>query len=190
MLLGLSQSVVAVGTTHIYSQCSSPVYWKAVAGEEQAYEAIPSEGIHLPYLLPGRGVSVKLATNVSNSQDVSQFEYTWADGKIYFDLSNIDTKYATNSSGYPFSKYGMCLTPSMVNDPKNPTCVVVDCPAGQTYCDAAYNDPNDHRTFVCDEQADLSLVLCSSNTVAKRNAHLHEHQRRQLVHPHATHLRV
>merc|ERR1712169_58988 len=50
---------------------------------------------------------------------------------------------------------GMVIVPSMQNDPNNPTCVPVDCPAGEATCTAAYNAPDDTRTMVCDQDSDL-----------------------------------
>merc|ERR1712118_379363 len=98
----------------------------------------------------GTGISIKLSPNATTNGPVSQFEFTWANGKISYDLSNID--------GYPFSAGGMVIVPSMQNDPNNPTCVPVDCPAGEATCTAAYNAPDDTRTMVCDlSNCDLQL---------------------------------
>lgn len=55
----------------------------------------------------------------------------WADGKVSWDLSNID--------GYPFAAQGIEIIPSMQNDTNNPTCAVVDCLAGEADCTEAYN---------------------------------------------------
>ena len=96
------------------------------------------------------GVSIKLSPDMGGK--VTQFEITPSNGKIFYDMSNID--------GNPFAASGMSLVPSMSNDPNNPTCVPVDCPAGQASCDAAYNAPNDVRTTVCSDQANLVLTMC------------------------------
>jgi len=117
----------------------------------------------------GTGISIKLSPNATTNGPVSQFEFTWANGKISYDLSNID--------GYPFSAGGMAIVPSMQNDPNNPTCVPVDCPAGEATCTAAYNAPDDTRTMVCDQDSDLVLTMCpggsSKRSVSVEGGHTH-----------------
>ena len=128
------------------------------------------------YDLPNVGVSIKLAMNNSESGPLSQFEFTWAAGKINYDLSNIN--------GYPFSAGGMTVTPSMQNDPNNPTCVPIVCPAGSAVCSAAYNQPDDTRTMVCSEEASISLTLCAGGSW-KRDVHIHPRSHsRQIRQPH------
>lgn len=154
VLLASAPAVLAAGTAHVVNNCGFPVYYASVG---QSYHATmqPLQGSYSePYSQPGVGVSIKLAPNATTNGPVSQFEFTWADGKIAYDISNID--------GYPapFSAGGMQIVPSRLNDPSHPTCTVVDCPAGNSYCDAAYNLPDDVRTMVCDDSVDLTFVLC------------------------------
>ena len=117
------------------------------------------------YSQQGVGVSIKLSPQDSTSGSISQFEFTWANGKIAYDMSNIN--------GNPFASSGMEIVPSMQNDPNNPTCVPVNCPAGEAVCTAAYNQPDDTRTMVCNEDSNLVLTLCpggaASNSTLKRS---------------------
>src|SRR4051794_9709969 len=92
-----------------------------------------------------------LAPNASPK--ITQFEFTWANGNINYDISNID--------GNPFAAYGMELVPSMAGAPGYPTCQPVTCKAGQSICTQAYNNPDDVRTMVCPDASDLTLTTCS-----------------------------
>jgi hypothetical protein len=136
----------------------------------------PGGSMSQAYSVQGQGVSIKLAMNDSESGPISQFEFTCAAGKINWDLSNIN--------GNPFAADGITITPSMENDPNNPTCVPVVCPAGASVCSAAYNQPDDTRTMVCSDEASISLTLCPGGA-AKRDVHLHpESHPRSIRHPH------
>jgi hypothetical protein len=152
VLLASATAVSAAGTAHVINNCGYPVYYASVGqsyhAEMNALQGSYSES----YSQPGVGVSIKLAPNATSTGPVSQFEFTWADGKIAYDLSNID--------GYPFSAGGMRVVPSTQGDSAHPSCVVVDCPAGEAVCTAAYNLPDDVRTMVCSEDTDLTLTLC------------------------------
>lgn len=152
VLLALAPSALAVGTATVVNNCGFPVYYASVG---QSYTADMHElrgSYSEQYGQEGVGISIKLSPNDSTSGAVSQFEFTWAGGKINYDLSNID--------GYPFANGGMSVVPSMSNDPNNPTCVPVECPAGESVCTAAYNAPDDTRTMVCDQDSDLTLTMC------------------------------
>src|SRR2546423_7317304 len=134
VLLALTPSALAVGSASVTNMCSYPVYYASISGQAAAMQVLnPGGSMSQGYNKPGVGVSIKLAMKNSQSGPLSQFEYTWASGKINYDLSNIN--------GYPFSAGGMTVTPSMQNDPNNPTCVPIVCPAGSAVCSAAYNQP-------------------------------------------------
>jgi hypothetical protein len=152
VLLASAPVVLAVGSATVINNCGFPVYYAAVGGSSnpsmQQLEGSYSQG----YSEEGVGVSIKLSPNDTTSGPISQFEFTWANSKISYDISNIN--------GYPFSAGGMEVVPSMQNDPNNPTCVPVNCPAGQSVCTAAYNSPDDTRTMVCDQDSNLVLTLC------------------------------
>ena len=161
-LLALAPSALAVGVATVVNNCGFPVYYASVG---QSYSAGMSqlEGSYSEaYSQEGVGISIKLSPNDSTSGPISQFEFTWADGKINYDISNIN--------GYPFSSGGMSVVPSMQNDPKNPTCVPIECPAGQSVCTAAYNAPDDTRTMVCDQDSDLTVTMCPGGSKLKRTA--------------------
>ncbi|KIW67149.1 hypothetical protein PV04_06421 [Phialophora macrospora] len=160
VLLASASGVSALGSATVINNCGFPVYYASVGGSSnpsmQQLQGSYSEG----YSQQGVGVSIKLSPEASTSGEISQFEFTWANGKIAYDLSNIN--------GYPFSAGGMEVVPSMQNDPNNPTCVPVTCPAGESVCTAAYNQPDDTRTMVCDENSSLTLTLCPGGS-AKRS---------------------
>lgn len=150
VLLAFAPTVMAMGQATVINNCGSPVYYAAVGqsshAEMQQMQGSYSQG----WGSAGNGQSIKLSPEANGK--VTQFEFTWADGKINYDMSNID--------GNPFANGGMSLVPSTSNDPNNPSCVPINCPAGQAYCDAAYNLPDDVRTHVCSQETDLTLTLC------------------------------
>ena len=172
VLLALAPSTLAVGTATVVNNCGFSVYYAAVGQSYSADMQELSGSYSAQYSQEGVGISIKLSPNDTTSGAISQFEYTWADGKIDYDISNIN--------GYPFSSGGMSLVPSMTNDPNNPTCVPVDCPAGDSVCTAAYNAPDDTRTMVCSEDSDLTLTMCPGSSSQKRSAepgrigHIHQ----------------
>lgn len=151
VLLALAPSVMAMGSATVVNNCGFPIYYAAV-GQSQAAGMQQMQGSYSQqFSQPGNGYSIKLAT--SPSGDVTQFEFTLgSDGKINYDLSNIN--------GNPFAAGGMLVEPSMSGDSSNPSCVPISCPAGASTCTAAYNQPDDVRTHVCSDQADLVLTMC------------------------------
>lgn len=169
VLLASASAVSALGSATVVNNCGFPVYYASVG---QGYSASMQQlqgSYSQPYGEEGVGISIKLAPNESLSGPISQFEFTWANGKIAYDISNIN--------GYPFSAGGMEIVPSMQNDPNNPTCVVVSCPAGDSVCSAAYNAPDDTRTMVCDQESSLVLTMCpggaAKRSVTVSEGHLH-----------------
>ena len=156
-LLSQTHSATSAGTAHVISNCEVPVWYAVVGSTFDAQMALlPDVGLHQPYEHPGVGVSIKLAPNDSSA--VTQFEYTWKDGRVSYDISHID--------GNPFAVSGEVLVPSVRPSPDFPTCKTVECsPCASSnalcYCDAAYNRPDDVRTQVCDEHVDLTMTLCS-----------------------------
>lgn len=158
-LLNVIPTVVAIGSAHVVNNCGSTVYYASVASNGNAgMSPLPSSGYSESYSQPGVGVSIKIAPEESGS--VTQFEFTWSDGDINYDISNIN--------GNPFASQGMELTPSMAGASGYPTCQPVSCPAGQSSCSAAYNNPDDTRTMVCPEASDLTFTLCPGGP-AKRS---------------------
>lgn len=151
VLLALAPSVMAMGQATVVNNCGFPVYYAAVGQNSHAGMQEMQGSYSQQFGQPGNGYSIKLSPSANG--DVTQFEFTLgSDGKINYDLSNIN--------GYPFASGGMRVDPSMSGDSSNPSCVPIDCPAGATYCNAAYNLPDDVRTHVCSDSADLVLTLC------------------------------
>ncbi|KEF56044.1 uncharacterized protein A1O9_07625 [Exophiala aquamarina CBS 119918] len=178
VLLASAPAVMALGSATVVNNCGYPIYFASV-GQSQHANMQPLQGSYSEgYSQQGVGISIKLAPNNTVGGPVSQFEFTWANGKIAYDLSNID--------GYPFSAGGMQVVPSTQGDSSNPTCVPVDCPAGQSVCTAAYNAPDDVRTMVCDENTSLTLTMCPGGS-AKRSVEVREHIRYRV---HARHFTV
>jgi hypothetical protein len=161
VLLAFAPSALALGTATVINNCGFPIYYVSVGQTYSDKMQLLQGSYSQQYGQQNVGISIKLSPNDSTSGPISQFEFTWAAGKIHYDLSNID--------GYPFSAGGMSVVPSMQNDPNNPTCVPVDCPAGQAVCTAAYNTPSDTRTMVCDQESDLTLTMCPGGSAHKRS---------------------
>ena len=172
-LLASATSVVALGSATVVNNCGFPVYYASVSQDSSASMSALQGSYSEGYSEEGVGISIKLSPNDSISGPISQFEFTWANGKVAYDLSNIN--------GYPFSAGGMEIVPSMQNDPNNPTCVVVDCPAGESVCSAAYNSPDDTRTMVCSEDSNLVLTMCPGGS-SKRSVEVREVHSHQRVH--------
>ena len=178
VLLALAPSTLAAGVATLVNACGYDIFYAPTSGSEwSGMVSLPPGGSYsLPYADPGQGTSIKVSPADDLSGPITQLEFTWADGKINYDISNIN--------GNPFMANGMVLTPSMSNDPNNPSCVPVDCPAGDGTCTAAYNQPDDTATKVCSDAASLTMVVCAGSAKFKRDPvsspaapMIHEHHR-------------
>lgn len=149
VLLALAPAALA-GSATVVNNCGFPVYMASVAQNGDGTMHDMGSSYTESYGADNVGVSIKLSPSMGGK--VTQFEITPSGGKIFYDMSNID--------GNPFAADGMSLVPSMTNDPANPTCQAVDCPAGQSSCSAAYNNPDDVRTTVCNAASNLVLTIC------------------------------
>lgn len=149
--LALGQ-LAAAGTARVVNNCGATIYYSSVKGGHAAAVSplAPGAAYSEPILAANNGVSIKVAASASGP--VTQFEYTFAGQMLHYDTSNID--------GNPFAQYGTSLVPSVGKNAAYPTCVSVVCPPG-SYCDAAYNQPNDVRTMVCPGSVDLTFTVCS-----------------------------
>lgn len=177
VLLALAPSVLAVGTATLVNSCGFNIYYAAIDGTSEGMTMLPPGGSYSEgYANPGVGTSIKVAPTDSLNDGITQFEFTWEDGKINYDISNIN--------GNPFASAGMVLTPSMSGDPKNPTCVPVDCPAGEATCTAAYNQPDDTDTMVCNDQSNLVFTVCSGGSKTKRELENFTHPDTAVRHSH------
>ena len=175
VLLAFAPSVSALGSATVINNCGSSVYYASVPAGQTAPMQEMRGSMSETYSDEGNGISIKLATSNDLSGPVTQFELTWANGAINYDLSNIN--------GYPFVSGGMEVVPSMQNDASYPTCVTVNCPAGESDCTAAYNNPDDTATKVCDQNSNLVLTLCpgggsagisaTNKTSHRRDVHAH-----------------
>lgn len=153
----LAPSVMAAGTARVVNNCGMPVYFASVAqsgGDRRVL--LPPSGYTEVYSKPNVGVSIKFSPALTGP--VTQFEFTWANGRIFYDISHID--------GNPFWAQGTRITPSTPGLAGFPSCKVIDCPAGQSYCDAAYNLPDDVRTMVCPDTSDITFTLCTGGAAA------------------------
>lgn len=154
VLLALAPCALATGVATIVNSCGFDIYYASISTSAEGMTMLPPGGAFSEgYTEEGVGVSIKMAPNDSLSGPITQFEFTWAAGKINYDISNIN--------GNPFSSEGMVLSPSMAGDPNNPTCQPVVCAAGETVCTGAYNQPDDTATMVCDQASSLTFNVCS-----------------------------
>jgi len=162
-LLYLAPAALAVGSARVVNNCEGTVYYASVSqGVASSMKPLPAEGFSEAYTMLNNGISIKLAPTVTSP--VTQFEFTWSDGRVSYDISNID--------GNPFANQGMSLMPSMIGASGFPTCQPVNCPAGQSTCEAAYNQPDDVRTLVCPDASDLVFTLCPGSP-SKRDSFSH-----------------
>ena len=177
VLLALAPSALAAGSATLVNACGYDIFYAPTFGSSwEGMIALPPGGsFTTPYSDPGQGTSIKISPADNLGGPITQLEFTWAAGKINYDISNIN--------GNPFAASGMVLTPSMSGDPNNPTCTQVDCPAdGTGICTAAYNNPDDTATKVCSEDASLTMVICAGTAKFKRDPMpsapmMHEHHR-------------
>ncbi len=81
------------------------------------------------------GVSLKLSLTetTADSTPITEFEYTLAGGKIWYNISNINC--ATSSC--PFQPYGLYMDSGL-------GCPTRSCIAGAPICADAYNNPCDN----------------------------------------------
>lgn len=155
-LLAAAPLVNAAGKAIVQNECSFPVYLWSVAASSGPMVSVPagtnySEAYRIN--TNGGGVSIKIAAEKDQNAGVTQFEYTFTDPTIWYDISNIN--------GYPFEAWGVTLTPTDSN------CPIKDCEAGVELCTNAYNVYNDDAaTAACGDAADLVLVLCSGDGVS------------------------
>ena len=179
VLLALAPSTLAAGVATLVNACGYDIFYAPTSGSDfEAMIALPPGGSYTsPYSDPGQGTSIKVSPSDSLGGPITQMEFTWADGKINYDISNIN--------GNPFAAAGMVLTPSMANDPNNPTCTQVNCPPDANgVCTAAYNQPDDTATKVCSEDSSITMVVCAGTAKFKRDPvsspavpMVHEHHR-------------
>ncbi|KAL1956618.1 hypothetical protein VTO42DRAFT_6965 [Malbranchea cinnamomea] len=141
-----------LGNAIVRNQCHRPIHiWSIADSNQQKSEIVQPGGVYSEQYKTngnGGGISIKIAYEDSQN-DVSQFEYTLApaEGKVYYDLSNIN--------GYPFQAGGASIIPS------DGSCPRVNCPPGVKECKDAYNQPfDDHATKACSDSTDLTLTLC------------------------------
>lgn len=148
----VAATTVSAGTTTLLNKCSFPVYFSTVSDFAAPVKTLQSgETYNESYLTNpnGGGVSVKIAKDPSLAS-ATQFEYTLMPGTLWYDLSNIN--------GDPFQADGMSLMTS------DPNCRNVLCPAGNTICKEAYNQPfDDWATAGCNSVPNTALTLCAGS---------------------------
>lgn len=138
------------GNAIINNHCSDDIYvWSIDATAHAKQHIIASgESYSEPYRINpnGGGISLKMSLNEEHDE-ISQFEYTLVDPKVFYDLSNVD--------GYPFAEGGISIEPS------DSSCTTISCDAGEPNCKEAYNEPyDDWATHGCSSDTDLVLELC------------------------------
>ncbi|OAX80692.1 hypothetical protein ACJ72_04969 [Emergomyces africanus] len=137
------------GTASVKNNCDCPVYLWSVAnlGNVPRHTINPGETYVEEYRTNpnGGGISLKISKNYSDLV-ITQFEYTLAGPKVFYDVSNIN--------GYPFVDFGVSLA-----SPSG-SCPAVHCPPGVKLCKGAYNNPDDIATLACSSSQDLTMILC------------------------------
>ncbi|EEH17357.2 hypothetical protein PABG_07518 [Paracoccidioides brasiliensis Pb03] len=146
---GLLPATLA-GTAKVQNNCGYPVYLWSVGGDNGQMNVIPPNHSYAEQYRVARnggGISLKISKN-QNLASITQFEYTLAGNKLFYDISAIN--------GEPFVNDGISLSSP------NGNCHKVICPPGESPCKSVYNKPNDDfATHSCSAAADLTLVLCT-----------------------------
>lgn len=151
VLLAAAAQVSASGSAIIHNQCDFDVYLWSIADTDSSMQTLKANGGEYTEAYrvnaDGGGISIKMGVE-TKCRNVTQYEYTFVDDGIWYDLSNIN--------GYPFAEFGVTVVPSISS------CRSVSCPAGTSLCAAAYNVPTDnYATAECSADADTVVVLCS-----------------------------
>ena len=148
--------VVQAAQAKIYNKCSFKVYlWSVTADHSSSMITLwPADIYNEIYQVPSLGgVSLKLSITetITDSTPITQFEYTLAGDKIWYDISNVNCA----ASSCPFQPYGLYMKSGL-------GCPTRSCIAGVPICTGAYNKPNDNEnTLSCGGNSDISLYLCT-----------------------------
>ena len=131
------------GGVRIYNACDFPVYSTTVtsSGGPESTIKLASGWNFQAYLHPSQGgPSLKLTKepSMANGPPHTQLEYTFSDGMIFYDVSNVNCgpTSQTNKGPCPFLDGGVFLHTSNNCDSKT-------CHSGDIRCHDAYNLPND-----------------------------------------------
>ncbi|KAL4783546.1 hypothetical protein BJX76DRAFT_329659 [Aspergillus varians] len=95
----------------------------------------------------GGGMSLKMSTSEGDNS-VLQFEYTTSGDKLFWDLSCIDL-----NENSPFITGGFSASSD------DSSCKSVTCEAGDTNCQAAYQNPDDVATNSCSLDSTFTVTL-------------------------------
>lgn len=148
--------VVQAAQAKIYNKCSFKVYlWSVTVDHSSNMITLwPADVYDETYQIPSRGgVSLKLSLTetIAGSTPITQFEYTLAGGKIWYDISNINCV----TSSCLFQPYGLYMESGLC-------CPTRSCIAGEPICAGAYNkSDDDENALSCDGNSDISLYLCT-----------------------------
>ncbi|KAJ5226097.1 hypothetical protein N7468_007322 [Penicillium chermesinum] len=147
-----SSAAAATGTGLIVAnQLDQDVYaWVTnnVPGEMQTIPAGGSLPLHEWLVNPdGGGVSVKFSTSTSNAESVLQFEYTYQDPTLWWDMSSINMLLDSL-----FVTHGFLVT-------NNAGCKTVTCEGGNANCKESYQHPDDVDTLSCTADSLFTLTL-------------------------------
>ena len=142
---------VAVGSAIVNNNCGFPVHLRSVGGSANPEHILQHGGTFIERFRVssiGAGVSIKMAKNgdPATSKNISQFEYTLAGSKVYYDLSHID--------GNPFKAHYHEIIPGIHS------CDKVVCEANESPCEAAYSDPPQLKTHGCASHGNLVHNIC------------------------------
>lgn len=146
-----------------YNDCNRTIYSSTVgpAGTLRTAVIQPqswhSESYYI-YPWNGSGISIKLAADDGSVAAMTQLEYSFRNGTICYDLSNVNcgATSQTNTSDCPFLYGGMYLTGN------DSSCSSVFCASGDRYCHQAFNLSNDTwATHSCEYNYQrLTFYMC------------------------------
>ncbi|RMZ67137.1 bys1 domain-containing [Pyrenophora seminiperda CCB06] len=178
MLSKLSLSVVAMqaslamaGNAILSNRCSYDVWVWSVSGKSVAPIHVPSRSQHTEPLT-NTGTSLKICKSSELAAGKhTQFEYTPANGQMWYDISFVDCAQGKSASDCPGHDEGLTMRGS------NSQCGSIDCAAG-SYCPKqAYYVPQPLLTLGIEEpvfncpgtDVDIYMTVCSGQESLKRS---------------------
>lgn len=139
-------------------KCIKSAHGACSQAEAKSISAWSGSGEPIPQSIsriPGEvGKSIKI-TRKKYSSEVFQFEYNLIEkeGKLYFDLSDLDGK-SPSVSGSPFYEFNVKATPHGIGVGDG-TCATIRCEA-EEICEEAYQTPTDEATKVSSPASQVS----------------------------------
>lgn len=176
-LLAAAPLAHALGQSVVHNSCQQDVFYM-VSGAEgvtpTTEKLSPGGRFSMEYKnLNGAGVAIFLSiiekdiTDYTLSNSLTRLEYTYNQGALWYDVSNIDQQNTgQETSTYPFEKWGFSLTNSDTtcgSGSNSLNCGAATCSPGP--CEHAYKFSSDDQTSMRNglPEHDIILELCNAS---------------------------